>query len=449
MTGRHPFRIGMQHFDTLIPGTLAHLPYDQPTLAEMFKAQGYRTAMLGKWHLGYAHFNNTPTGRGFDSFMGYFQGQNDYFWGYFNATGAGSNVNVSNGYDRWHNQTADWDTFGEWGTEVYLAEVDRIVRDAAASGTPFFLYWANQEIHIPTTRPPNKKFLDACATLPDSPYPMGECGTKESDDCCPPNRRVLCAMMAEMDNSLSVLLSTIKNNGLWDDTLIWTTTDNGGMTSFRYNFPSSASSNWPLRAGKTTIFEGGVRGVSFLAGGANVLPATAAGTKVTGLGHAIDVFPTLAGLIGAKVSPVVDGIDLWPAIAHGTPVNRTELALNVDRTFDILGITALIQNEWKLIIGEGPLGVGMYDGWWQNDPYIHIPPNDTEKLYLFNLTSDPTEHHNLARDFPDVVKTMVARLHWYADEKNGYMPTQENNPCRLEIQPCYRTHFNNTWSPWL
>jgi len=439
----------MQHWDTLIPGTLAHLPYDQPTLAEMFKSQGYRTAMLGKWHLGYAHWKDTPTGRGFDSFMGYLQGQNDYFWGYMNATGAGPNVSESVGYDRWHNRTADWDTFGTWGTDVYLGEIDRILSDAAASGSPFFLYWANQEIHIPLTQPPNKKFIDACTELPDSPYPMGDIGTKEYDFCIPPNRRVLCAMMNEMDNSLAVLLETLQNKKLWDDTLIWVTTDNGGMVNYQFEFPASASSNYPLRAGKTTVFEGGVRGVSFVVGGANVLPSTAGGTIVNGLTHAIDIFPTLAGLIGAEVSLVVDGIDIWPSIAHGTPITRTELALNIDKTFVKFGKTALIQNDWKLIIAEGALGAGFYDGWWQNDPYVMIPSNDTSSpMYLFNITADPNETHNLASQFPDVVKSLVKRVNWYADEKNGYMATQPNIPCRAH-RPCDQTYFNHTWSPWL
>jgi len=449
MTGRHPFRIGMQHFDTLLTGTLAHLPYDQPTTAEMLKTQGYRTAMVGKWHLGYAHFKDTPTGRGFDSFLGYFQGENDYYWGYVNATGAGPDVNASNGYDRWRNQTVDWDTIGTWGTDVYLPEVDRIVSDAAVSGSPFFLYWANQEIHIPLARPPNKKFIDACAKLPDAPYPMGDFGTKKADNCVPPNRRVLCAMMNEMDSSLAFLLETLKNRGVWDDTIIWLTTDNGGMTNFRPTFPASASSNWPLRAGKATVFEGGIRGVSFIVGGANVFPAAAIGTTIHGLTDAIDVFPTLAGLAGAKVSPVVDGIDIWPAITHGSPVARRELAVNVDKSFVKLGLSVLFQDDLKLIIGEGPLGSGGYDGWWPNDPYVKIPSNDTSPVYLFNITADPTETTNLVSKFPDIVKTMSARLHWYADEKNGYMPTQTNWPCPLPSLPCHRSHFNNTWSPWL
>merc|ERR1719305_1446381 len=79
MTARYPFRTGMQHSTTLTPGTLAALPADTPTIAEALKSKGYDTHAIGKWHLGYASWDNTPLGRGFKTYNGYLQGACDYY----------------------------------------------------------------------------------------------------------------------------------------------------------------------------------------------------------------------------------------------------------------------------------------------------------------------------------------------------------------------------------
>merc|ERR1719453_1882906 len=98
---------------------------------------------------------------------------------------------------------------------------------------------------------------------------------------------------------------------------------------------ASASANWPLRGGKTTTFEGGVRSVSFVFGGA--LADSVRGTKRTELMHAVDIFPTLAGLANASVSKYnsLDGLNLWPTITGEAPHNRTELPLQMAANRDL------------------------------------------------------------------------------------------------------------------
>ena len=78
MTGQFSFKLGLQCINTIGPGTAEHLPLDAPTIPELLKKVGYQTHMLGKWHLGYASWKYTPTGRGFDTHFGYFQGAEDY-----------------------------------------------------------------------------------------------------------------------------------------------------------------------------------------------------------------------------------------------------------------------------------------------------------------------------------------------------------------------------------
>ena len=113
-----------------------------------------------------------------------------------------------------------------------------------------------------------------------------------------PERQTLCLMTSALDEEVGRFVADLKARGLWENTLLWVVTDNGGMTDFRgdFSFPASGSSNWPLRGGKTTLFEGGVRGVSFVGGG--YLPAAARGTESHELMHAADIPATLAALGG-------------------------------------------------------------------------------------------------------------------------------------------------------
>eukprot|EP00756_Hemistasia_phaeocysticola_P012444 Hpha_TRINITY_DN15198_c2_g1::TRINITY_DN15198_c2_g1_i2::g.127333::m.127333 len=466
MTGRHPFKIGMQHFTTLLPASTAHLPTDQPTMAEMMKSQGYVTHMLGKWHLGASSWNHTPTGRGFDSFFGYLQGQNDYLVGTANATRNTDPTNPTDpkdGFDRWHNRTAAWETYNVWAPPLYRTEVDRILDRAVVSGERFFLYWAVQEAHIPLYEVP-APYMELCSGLQEEgPYPAQDCGTLENDVCCPPNRQLLCAMVSVLDEQVGHLVKGLRSRGLYENTLIWFSTDNGGMTAYQYQFPGSASSNWPLRAGKTTLFEGGVRGIGFVSGG--FLPEQARGTQFFGLSHVIDVFPTLAGLVGYNnVSSVVDGTNVWPAMtgAKGT-AQRDELCINIDTSFVLPGLGALIKGDMKLVLGVDnlpsgtgllPFGAGAYDGWWHSEPaYWHEKANKSQRagrLHLFNLTADPVERENLA-EIPRyfvLLESMRASLLSYAEPRNGYIKPQPNAMCNAG-DACYPENHNGTMAPWL
>merc|ERR1719473_922029 len=104
-------------------------------------------------------------------------------------------------------------------------------------------------------------------------------------------------MASAVDTDIGQLVGMLRAKGMWENTLLWLTTDNGGMThGVKADGVGawSASSNWPLRGGKATLFEGGVRGVSFVSGG--LLPAAARGTTRTGLMQHVDIPATMAKL---------------------------------------------------------------------------------------------------------------------------------------------------------
>lgn len=454
MTGRYPFKTGMQHCTTLMPGSSAKLPIGVPTVAEALRDRGYSTAAIGKWHLGYDSWDATPTGRGFDSFAGYLQGQTDY-WN--KTVGAGGGLS---GMDFWKNRTCAWEEVGKYSMDFYMDEAERIL-DERDPTKPLFLYFAHQEIHIPLEGPPEPEYTENCKAFKNT----------DPDGL---NRHTLCTMMSRLDQSIGDFVEMLKVRNMWENTLLWVTTDNGGMTQFQTDFPASASSNFPLRGGKTTLFEGGVRGVSFISGG--LVPQVARGSAFSGLLQHVDIPVTMAAMAGVPLANS-DGFNVWEAVINGRDSPRQEVPLNVDRSRlaklcslqsqpalsqislpELLSkesnlleanYSGLIQGNWKLINGFH----GFYDGYWSNNPYTHIEPDlptqgpvsvNGENAYLFDLSKDPNEFRNVAAEHVDVVLRMQARLVVLGQPENGYVPPQLNTPS-ARASP---NHHNNTWAPW-
>jgi arylsulfatase A-like enzyme len=140
MTGRYPFHTGLQHTTTITPGSTAKIPTDIPTAAEVFRKAGYHTLAVGKWHLGYSKWDYTPTGRGFDSYTGYMQGETDYY----NKT-----VRIG-GYDFWQNRTffaaavGDIRTKTKYSMEQYMSAATDFLDVHSGSDKPLFIYFAHQ-----------------------------------------------------------------------------------------------------------------------------------------------------------------------------------------------------------------------------------------------------------------------------------------------------------------
>jgi arylsulfatase B/arylsulfatase I/J len=430
MTGRYPFRTGMQHCTTLAPGSEAHIPEDVPTLAEALKGAGYSTAMIGKWHLGYASWDFTPTGRGFDSHAGYFQGEVDYFKKTFDRPG----MAAATGLDFWRNRTVARDAVGTHSMDFYMAEAERLL-DERDPSKPLFLYFAHQQIHTPLEAPPGEEYEAACKSVTASKW-----------------RNIVCRMANSLDSAVGNFVDMLKARGMWEDTLLWVTTDNGGMTSFRdpSTPPASAASNWPLRGGKTTLFEGGVRGISFVAGGR--LPVSASGRIVNDLLQHVDVPVTLAALGNATFSEA-DGFNVWDVVSRGAASPRSEIPVNVDpsscMTAHGSSLDALISGRWKLISGSA----GNYDGWWNNTDYIHENVSaaseaaivDEVKVWLFDLDEDPHERQNIALSNPDIVAKMQARLQELADINQGFAEPQDNS-VKIKSAPMFH---KGVWAPFL
>lgn len=322
--------------------------------------------------MGYSHWDQTPLGRGFESHLGYLQGQGDYYGhtlpsckepvciykGNANETGRGSGAS---GFDFWDGKEPLYEREGEYSMDSYMGRLDRILRPygvpaGAPAPPPLFLYLAEQSIHIPIQAPPGRRLNERCRGVTG-----GQALT---------NRTTLCAMAGSLDDSLGQVATLLKKYRMWNETLVWVVSDNGGMTNWADNFPASASSNWPLRGGKTTVHEGGVRVVSFLFGG--WIPETARRSKRSALMHVTDVMPTMTRLAVGKATPA-DGLDIWEALIHGGPT-RQSLPLNIAVNRDLaltgpnlnpllkngreVNYTAVIEWPWKLVVGEAYINFG-------------------------------------------------------------------------------------------
>lgn len=386
MTGRYPFRMGLQAMTTFIPGTTAHIPMEEKTFAEQLKEIGYTNSYLGKWHLGYDKWDHTPLGRGYDYFTGLLQGGGDF---YLHNVTIGTGAINFNGYDFWLNKDLDFSVIGRHTNDVLIERAFEKFEEAAESKKPFLTTIAFQQIHAPNQ--------NTSAAREDV---TSHCDSNTAIKT--ERRRILCKMVATLDDAIGQIEQKLSDLGLLDDTLIIFTTDNGGMTfndfACDYDDPDtdleqlsilcSISSNMPMRAGKATLFEGGVKGVAFLAGGA--LPEEYRGKTLETLHHVADLPVTAMKSAGANVPPNVDGVDILGGESHEA------IFLNIAPEITALGQTlapleAVIAGQHKYQKAH-PL----YDGWY-DEGYLREAPNDVADVdgcaegCVFDLSNDPNE----------------------------------------------------------
>ena len=365
------------------------------TIADKLQGQGYSTHQSGKWHAGHQSVFQTPKGRGFNTSLGYFNGACDHW-------------TQVDGEDRCKGKTTDiWNTdrpgFGLNGTYGDLMYVGRAVEtiqahDGARDG-PLFYYLAMQCAHDPMEAP--QRFLD------------------QYDKDVVPNQ-VEYAFSAVINEGIRNVTEALKAKGLWDNTLMVVSSDNGGPAFSDQH----AASNYPLRGGKYTYFEGGLRVNAFVTGG--LLPKAARGGNTSSPVHISDWYGTFAKLAGADPSddhegvPSVDSVDQWPMISsyssnghgHGNSDDDKNGGNVGSTTREIFaGSGVLIQGDWKLIAA----GAGADK--WSGPMYPKVPATEkptvscsAKKPCLFNVVQDPSERHEVAAKNPALVANMTARL---------------------------------------
>ncbi|XP_041472978.1 arylsulfatase I-like [Lytechinus variegatus] len=431
MTGRHPIHTGMQH-DTIAADEPWGLGLDEKTIAQHLKSLGYSTHAVGKWHLGYYAEEYIPTKRGFDSFFGYYNGRGDYFTHEDNKAGCA-------GYDLHKNGEVYWSAFGQYSTEIFTREAQQIIMDHNAS-QPLFLYLAHQAVHAGVYG----------AHLLEAPYKYYQRFPHIKSE----GRRKYAAMVAGLDDSVGNISKTLRDTGLYDNSIIVFTTDNGGPTN---GYDGNHASNWPLRGCKHTLWEGGVRGTAFVNSPLIERPRRFSDRLM----HVCDWLPTLYGAAGGDPKDLVnlDGYDQWDALSMNANSPRIEVLHNIEPIFNY---SAIRIGDYKLHYGAFS---SRFSGWYPpegenwnetervpNAFVVNCPPKpenastncdyENNEPCLYNIREDPCEYNNIAEWNQAVVQIMTLRL----EQLRQSAVDPRNQPGDPRSNP---KEHGNAWVPWV
>jgi arylsulfatase A-like enzyme len=370
MTGRYPMRHGLQ-VGVVRPWAQYGLPLEERTLPQALQAAGYMTAICGKWHLGHFQPAYLPTARGFEHQYGHYNGAIDYF-----------EHTRDGGFD-WHRDDHVCHDEG-YSTLLLAKEASRLIHEQP-SDKPFFLYVPFNAVHAPHQVPESYK----------APYAN-----------FPEPRRTYAGMVAAMDEAVGQIIAALDEKKLRQNTLILFSSDNGGPQ------PGKVTSNGPLRAGKGTLYEGGVRVCAFATWEGHIK----AGSAVNEPMHMVDWYPTLLKLAGASLAQKLplDGLDIWPTITKGAPSPHEQILLNTEPTRGAIRV-----GDWKLVL-NGDRGNSeaeeALEATASQRKNSRGQAQATETVELFNLADDPDEKNNLAAGQVEKVKQLRKAYDRYASQ---------------------------------
>ncbi|CAK0817376.1 unnamed protein product [Prorocentrum cordatum] len=443
----------------------AGIPRNMTGMAAKMKEAGYRTHMVGKWDAGAATPQHTPWGRGFESFFGYMQHANDYWNEGIGFTAVGE-VDVC--LDKFVDFSFYNETF-KGGVSAEIAAEMGCLKDTAYNHSrtvellpqvsptgcvnesyclpdscyeeamlrqrclqiieqhdlsePLFLFFAPHLMHTPLQVP--DRYLTKIDKM------VTDAGAQPFDSS---NRRLYAAMVLYLDETIGAVVDAMKTKGMWDNTLVIFTSDNGGPI-----YEPGAANNYPLKGGKYSDWEGGIRTNAFVSGG--FVPAARRGSVHSGVVSIADWYGTVAALAGVSqedkaaedanvwlkekglpLLPPVDSVAQWQHIVSGT--NGRPDTLYVSNK-------AVLKYPWKLVASDQVYSI------WFGQQYPNcttiegiadhgpaLPLLDEVHLFgksldlglsaaaiarimdiehcgdgkLFNVEEDPTEHHDLSGD---------------------------------------------------
>lgn len=368
LTGRYPGHAGVR---AILAGhrKATGLQPSIPSLPRILKDNGYQTGMSGKWHLGVAE-NCRPNQHGFDHFYGFLSGCVDYYSHIFYHGIVNKNMNPN--HDLWRDGEEIYEN-GQYLTETITREAVDFIRKADKD-RPFFLYTAYNAPHYPMHAP--QRYMDMYRHLS-------------------PERQLMAAMIRAMDDGVGQIIQELKDQGIFENTLIYFQSDNG---------PSRESRNWTdgrmdpyyggsaggLRGYKYSLFEGGIRIPAILCC-PSLFPA---GQVYDEPCCAIDILPSICGMLGLEVPDGVDGQDIFPQICRGEPLAERPLFWEME------GQTAVRRGDYKLI--------------------LHPVENEDRKpeyeAFLTNLRMDPSEQTNLVEDMPQLAGELMEQAYRFRAE---------------------------------
>ncbi|UCD00231.1 MAG: sulfatase [Phycisphaerales bacterium] len=384
MTGKYPAKLHMtiwyessanppQNRRLIPPVTQGNLPHEQVTIAEVLKEAGYFTAHVGKWHLGDA--GHYPETQGFDVNIG------GTFWGapatFFYPYGGSS---------RWGGEFR-YVPHLEFGREgEYLT--DRLTDEAISlldkvKDKPFFLNLCYHTVHTPIEGKPElvqhyKKKVKLGMRHQNYEY---------------------AAMVHSLDENVGRILAKLNTLGIADRTVVIFFSDNGGFIN-KYK-TKTVTDNYPLRSGKGSLYEGGVRAPLIV----KWPGVTEAGSTCREAVSSIDFYRTILDISGrsgdAKHNAELDGLSLVPLLRNpNARLKRDALYWHYPHYYPTTSpVSSVRQGDWKLL------------------EYF-----EDDRVELYNLTSDMGEQNDLSEEMPERVAELRRRLEAWRRTGDAQMP---------------------------
>jgi len=341
----------------------AGMPGDRYTMAEMFKDAGYKTAHIGKWHLGYQP-EMSPNAQGFEYSFGHLVGCIDNYSHFFYWNGPNRHDLFRNGKEVFYP--------GEYFPDLMVKEAGQFMEQNTEN--PFFLYFAINMPHYPYQGDP--KWLEYY---------------REKGVAYP--RDLYAAFVSTLDDKIGLLLKKVSDLGLAENTIIIFQSDNGYSTEERAHFGGGSAGIY--RGAKACLFEGGIRVPAIISWPGKIQKGEVRDQFAVNT----DWFPTLAELCGITINPEnLDGKSLVPVIQNA----KIETAHSNGYCWAFKNMWVARKGKWKLLGNPHDTG--------QPDVVF------TEKLFLVNLDEDPGETTNLAGKYPEKVKELELQYqHWLAN----------------------------------
>ncbi len=357
LTGKYNYNAGLfgnVNTPNNDPEGKSGMPTEQVTMAEVFKPAGYRTALIGKWHLGHT-LEKLPNGQGFDYFFGHQRGCIDNYSHFFFWNGP-------NLHDLYQNETEVYHEGQFFGDLM----VDELVNFTQPKPDPFFVYWAINMPHYPYQG--RESWLNHYADLP-SP------------------RKEYAAFISTMDELVGNVLDHLEAIGQLENTIIVFQSDHGHSVESRAYF--GGGNPGPFNGAKFSMLEGGIRVPAIISWPAGDLPKGEVRNQWVG---AVDWLPTLTDL--AKVdlpeSEDLDGFSLRDVIYSNSQSPHETMFWATGNPEVRTNSWAVRKGDWKLLGNP-------------TDPRNELNFAEADSLYLVNLKQDSTESKNLAKEHPQVL----------------------------------------------